>query len=414
MIDPVDAGKMVTLPALLATIRGRITPVQGLERVALTAALGRVLGETVIAPRSLPAWDNAAMDGYAVAAADTGQAEPRRLVLAGRAAAGAPWPGRLLIAGQTVRILTGAPAPAGCAAVVIEEDCLTEANAVVVPAAIKPGSNLRRAGEDVVAGEPVLAAGHRLRPFEIGLLAALGRETITVHRRLRVAICSSGNELREPGTVAGEGAIFDANRYLLHASLQELGCQVTDLGILGDDREHISAALAGAAADHDLLVTSGGMSLSEEDHLKAAFLAAGGEFSAWRAAIKPGKPVGVGHLGPALFLGLPGNPAAVAVLFQLLVRPALGWLSGASDGGAWPRVTVRAAFNLKRVAGRREYLNGQLMTDDDGATAVRLGSRQGSHVLSGLVRAEVLIEIGETVAAVRPGDPVAVLALCPP
>jgi len=405
------------LPALLATLRNQITAVSETEPVALTEALGRVLGQTVSAPRSLPAWDNAAMDGYAVAEAETGQPEPRRLTLVGRAAAGAPWPG-VLSPGQTVRILTGAPAPAGCAAVVVEEDCRAEAGAVLVPAGIKPGSNLRRAGEDVVAGEAVLAAGQRLRPFELGLLAALGLGTVTVYRRLRVAIGSSGNELHEPGSGTAEGpgagAIFDANRYLLRASLQELGCQVTDLGILGDDQAQISAALAGAAGSHDLLVTSGGMSLSEEDHLKAALLAAGGQLTAWRAAIKPGKPVGLGRLGPALFLGLPGNPVAVAVLFQLLVRPALGWLAGANGEGAWPRITVRAAFSLKRKPGRREFLNGHLVTDADGATAVRLDPRQGSHVLSGLVRAEVLVELGETVTTVAPGDPVTVLALAPP
>ncbi len=393
------------LPQLLATV----TPVTGTETVPLATALGRVLAEPVTAATAIPPWDNAAMDGYAVAAADLQPACETTLPVSARIAAGHPAQAELP-SGQAARIFTGAPIPARADAVVMQEHCRAGEGVVTLPAGVVAGTNIRRAGDDLARGAVALQARRRLGPVDLGLAAAAGVSRLTVRRRLRVALVSTGDELREPGHGSTPGTLHDSNRYTLLGLLQQLGCETTDLGILPDQPAIIAEALARAAQSHDALITSGGMSVGEEDHLKAALVAAGGQIDQWRLAIKPGKPVGVGTLGPALFLGLPGNPAAVAVTFLLVARPLLLRLNGADDQ-PWPRLRATASFHYARAPGRREYLAAILDGDSGSEARVSLSGRQGSHILSTLAAADVLVELPEDCVAVRPGDSVTVLPL---
>ena len=396
------------LPQLLAGV----VPVAGVESVALAAALGRVLAEPVIAVMDVPPWDNAAMDGYAVALGDLQPGSETTLPVTARVAAGHPLAGALA-AGHAARIFTGAPLPAGADTVVMQEHCRAGDGVVTLPAGLVAGANVRRAGDDLRRGAVVLPAGVRLGPVDLGLAAAAGAGRLTVRRRLRVAVFSTGDELREPGQIMTPGTQHDSNRYTLLGLLGQLGCEVTDLGILPDRPAAIAKALADAADDHDALITSGGMSVGEEDHLRAAVASAGGRLDQWRLAIKPGKPVGVGALGRTLFIGLPGNPAAVVVTFLLVARPLLHRLSGA-EAAPWPRLRAPAAFEYRRAPGRREYLAARLECDADGKASVALFGRQGSHILSTLAAADLLVELPEDCAGVRPGDMVSALPLFRP
>ncbi len=405
-----EHGRLTGIDEALPRMLEAVTPIAGTETAPLSEALGRVLAEPLVARVTAPPWNNSAMDGYAMAAADLSTTGETLLAVIGRSAAGHPFPGRVG-PGQAVRILTGAPMPEGADTVAAQEDCRIEGHGVIAPPG-RPGTHVRRAGEDMRAGDPLLPAGRSLRPYDLGLAAAAGVSRVLVHRRPRVALFSVGAELREPGKTLEAGAIFDANRYTLIGLLEDARCAVTDLGILPDRRDAITAALARAASSHDAVVTSGGMSVGDEDHLKAAMTEAGGTLDQWRLAIKPGKPVGVGRIGGALFLGLPGNPAAVAVTFRMIARPLLRRLSGASaEETADARLHVRADFELTRPPGRREFLTGRLITGADGATMVRPLPRQGSHLLSGFVAADALIELRETATTVTRGDLVSITPL---
>ena len=396
------------LPHLLAAV----TPITGTESVPLASAFGRILAEPVVAATAIPPWDNAAMDGYAVAAADIRPDRESTLPVFARIAAGHPTTAGLP-SGHAARIFTGAPIPAGADTVVMQEHCRTGAGMITLPAGIVAGTNVRRAGDDLARGSVALPAGRRLGPVELGLAAAAGASRLTVHRRLRVAVLSTGDELREPGLGGVPGTLHDSNRYTLLGLLEQLTCETTDLGILPDRPDVIAGVLAHAAVTHDALITSASMSVGDEDHLRAALTAAGGRIDQWRLAIKPGKPVGVGTLGRTLFIGLPGNPAAVVVTFLLVARPLLLRLGGA-ENEVWPRMRASAGFHYSRTPGRREYLSACLNQDGDGEISVSLSGRQGSHILSALAAADVLIELPEDCAVVRPGDPLTVLPLCPP
>jgi molybdopterin molybdotransferase len=268
---------------------------------------------------------------------------------------------------------------------------------------IRQGANRRRAGDDVRAGEIVLRAGTRLRPQEIGLAASLGRTGLELFRPLRVALLSTGDEVREPGQALPEGAIYDANRYALAALLRGLGCAVTDLGILPDRLDRIRDALADAADGHDLLLTSGGMSTGEEDHVKAAVEALG-SLHFWRLAIKPGRPVALGQVGRVPLLGLPGNPVAVMVTFLLFARPLILQLAGVSAAAAMPQsFRVRAGFDHRKKEGRREYLRARLGRDAEGRPVALKFPREGAGILSSMVAADGLVELGEDVVRLTAG-----------
>ncbi|MEI7605969.1 MAG: gephyrin-like molybdotransferase Glp [Rhodospirillaceae bacterium] len=405
-------AKPARLARVLPDLLALVTPIAAVETVPLAAALGRVLAEPVRATLDVPPWDNAAMDGYAVALGDLQHGGETTLPVAARVAAGHPL-SAALPPGHAARIFTGAPMPAGADTVVMQEHCRAGDRVVTLPAGTAIGANVRRAGDDLRAGAVALPAGRRLGPVDLGLAAAAGASRLVVRRRPRVAVFSTGDELREPGAPLPPGSLNDSNRYTLLGLLGQMGCAVTDLGILPDRPEVIAEALAAAAECHDALVTSGGMSVGEEDHIRAAVAASGGRVDHWRLAIKPGKPVGVGRVGKALFLGLPGNPAAVVVTFLLVARPLLQRLSGAEEEG-WPRFAAAATFHHNRAPGRREYLAARLECNATGAASVSLPGRQGSHILSAIAAADVLVELPEDSAGVRPGDMVAVLPLLRP
>lgn len=393
-------GPMMAVEPALALLAGRVGPVTATETVPLADALGRVLAADLVAPFNVPPHDNAAVDGYAVFFDDLAADTPTVLPVTARVAAG-QWFGRPAVRREAVRIFTGAPMPAGMDTVFMQEDCRSDGRSVTLPPGIRRGVNRRLAGEDVREGSVVLAVGRRLRPEDIALAASLGHAVLDVRCRLRVAVFSTGDELRQPGQALEPGAVYDANRFALIALLTRLGCAVTDLGILPDRFETIRDALAEAAASHDALITSGGMSTGEEDHVKPA-VEANGRLDFWRLAIKPGRPVALGRVRDAVFIGLPGNPVAVVVTFLRIARPILLRLMGAAD--ETPRaIPVRSGFAHKKKPGRREFLRGSLTRADDGALEATKYPRDGAGVLSSLVDSEGLIELPEDLARVEPG-----------
>jgi molybdopterin molybdotransferase len=399
-------GELMTLDEARALIAERISPVPEPESVPLLAADGRVLAQAVVAPLPLPPFANAAVDGYAVRFADLRPEGDTVLSVKGRAAAGAAT-SPLVVGGAAVRIFTGAPMPTGLDTVFMQEDVRMDRDRVVLPAGLKPGANRRLAGEDAPAGARVLAPGRRLSPEDLSLLAALGFDAVTVRRRLRVAVFSTGNEICEPGAPLKEAGIYDANRFLLQALLARLSCAVTDLGILPDDPAILRAALAGAANAHDLIVTSGGVSTGEEDHVKAAVEALGA-LAFWRLGIKPGRPVALGVVAGAAFIGLPGNPVAVFVTFVHVARALLARLSGEAFEPpiAWP---VRAGFGYRKKEGRREYVRVRLGRAADGALEARKHPREGAGVITSLTETDGLAELPEAVTRVEPGDAIGFL-----
>lgn len=394
-----DAGKnMMSVEQALELLADRVAPRPRVEERPLAQCLGRVLAEDVVSPLNVPPHDNSAMDGYAFTAATL--PEDGRLRLIGRSAAGHPFPGTVG-PGECIRILTGAVVPDSVDCVAMQEDCTIDGDFVVVANRPKSGANCRRAGEDVAQGAVVLKAGTRLRPQEVGLAAAVGRARLKVHAPLRAAVFSTGDEINLPGTALPPGGIYDSNRYTACGLLQSIGIEVTDLGILPDDRAAIIAALDKAALDHDVILTSGGVSVGDEDHVKAAVEALG-SLHFWRLAIKPGKPVALGDIKGATFIGLPGNPVAVMVVFLLLARPLLLRLMGAADTRP-ATIPVRADFSFRHKPGRREWLRARVVERDGQLWAEKFVS-ESSGVLSSMVWAEGLVAVPEECGDVVPGD----------
>lgn len=385
-------SELMPLDKALAILRLRVSPIAEPEWVPLTGALGRVLAEDIVAETDVPPHDNVAVDGYAAFFEDLNPDGETRLPVTGRVAAGHPLQ-RPARRGEALRVFTGAPMPEGPDTVFFEEDCTEAAGTVCLPDGIKQGANRRFRGEDVKAGTTIVPAGRRLRAQEIGLAASVGRQRLSVRRALRVAVFSTGDEIRDPGAPATPGCIYDANRYAVMAMLSGLGCDVTDLGILADRFETIRDALAGAATDHDVLITSGGMSLGEEDHIAAAVRALG-RLHAWRLAIKPGRPVAFGQVEEAAFVGLPGNPVAAMVTFMLLARPLIFLLLGRTDFEP-VRFPVRADFTMKKKRGRREWVRARLVEGKDGGLAVQRFAASGAGILTSMVASDGLVELAE-------------------
>lgn len=401
--------RLLSVEEAVTEFRSRLAVVAEPETVSLAAAEDRFLAEDLVADRSVPPHANAAVDGYAVHFDDQSPGAATTLPVAGRAAAGHPLgrPGRR---GEAIRIFTGAPLPAGPDTVVMQEDCAVVGDRVTLPPGLRRGAHVRQAGDDIHAGTTVLTAGRRLGPAEIGVAASLGRAALPVRRPLRVAVLSTGDELRQPGMPVTEGQIYDANRFLLAALLRRLGCDVADHGIVQDRADAVRSALTAAAAEADAIVTSGGVSVGDEDHVKAALEAAGGRLHHWRLAIKPGKPVALGQVGGVPLLGLPGNPVAAMVTFLLVARPLLLHLAGAEPLPP-RRFPVAAGFAHAKKPGRREFLRATLETGPSGALVARRHGRDGAGTLSSLAGAEGLVELPEDSVGVAPGDPVAYIPL---
>ncbi len=376
----------------------------GVETVPLAGAVGRVLAADVTAPLDLPPEDNSAVDGYAVRWDDLAAAAPTYLPLHGRSPAGAA--PALLPRGQAERIFTGAALPEGADTVLMQEDCTATPDGVILPPGSRRGANRRLAGENIARGSLAAAAGRRLTPADVGLLAALGFATAEVRRRLRVAVFSTGDELAMPPAPLRPGQIYDANRPLLLALLSRLAVVVSDGGLLPDDAARTREALAAAARDADLVITSGGVSAGEEDHVRAAIEALGA-IRFWKVAMKPGKPVALGRIGDVPLLGLPGNPVAALVTFAAVGRPLLDRMGGA-DHVPPPRFPVRVGFAYRKKAGRREFLPARR----DAEGVARLHRAQGSAILTALTEGNVLLELPETLTVLAEGDTVQAIPFC--
>jgi molybdopterin molybdotransferase len=379
---------MKSLDDALTQLLAQAVPLSGLEQVATFDADGRVLAQDVVSALQVPPQDNSSMDGYAVRCADLSHAG-LALPVSQRIAAGSS--GTVLAAMSVVRIFTGAPIPPGADAVVMQEDCAVQPDGnVQVQNTPQLGQWIRRAGEDVTRGAVVLSQGQRLTPAELGLAASIGMSQLMVARRPRVALFSTGDELVMPGEVAPEhmkpGAIYNSNRFFLKALLVRVGCEVTDLGIVPDQLAATVEALRSAAQSHDMILTSGGVSVGEEDHIKPAVQSLG-QLDLWQIAIKPGKPFAYGRVMDAHFIGLPGNPVSSFVTFLMLVRPFLLKLQGVRDV-APESIAFRADFTWSRGDKRREFLRARR----NAAGGLDLFSNQSAGVLTSAVWGDGLVD----------------------
>ncbi len=379
----------------LALLKERLHPVTGTETVVLAQALGRVLAEDVVAQRANPPLPNSAVDGYGFAG---GLAAGEHVIplMQGRAAAGLAFEGEVP-AGQAIRILTGASLPKGVDTVILEEDVTTDGQAIACRGPLKNGANARRAGEDVEADEVILTAGQKLRPADLALAAATGLSELMVRRPLRVGVLSTGDELVDPGETARPGQIFDANRPMLLSLAAQLGYTSVDLGRVEDDRAVLRARMDSAAQDVDVILTSGGASAGDEDHM-SALLRESGAMQEWRIAVKPGRPLALAVWQGVPVFGLPGNPVAAFVCSLVFACPAMSVLAG----GNWraPQgFQLPAGFSKRKKPGRREYLRARIRTGQ-----VEVFQSEGSGRISGLSWGEGLVELGDGAQEIAPGD----------
>jgi len=392
-------GTLLGVDAALALVAERVHPVVGVETVPLAEAAGRILQADLIAGMDVPPHANSAVDGYAIVHADLASDRDTELPVTGRAAAGHPLD-RVIERGEAIRIFTGAPMPDGADTVMMQEDCTFSGGKVTLKPGIKKGANRRHAGEDVEKGSVALPAGRRLKPVDLGLAAALGHDRLTVFEPLRVALLSTGDEVCEPGIPLPPGAIYDANRVMLASLLRGLGCRVSDLGIRPDHAAALADTLTAAAKEHDLIVTSGGVSTGEEDHVRAAIERLG-RLDFWRLAIKPGRPVALGHIKGVPLIGLPGNPVAAALTFAILGRPLILRLAGAAEEKP-ATFRVRADFSYQKRPGRREYVRASLSRDGDAVVAHKY-PKDGAGILSSIVRTDGFVILDEDADGLQPG-----------
>ncbi|HET7204235.1 MAG TPA: gephyrin-like molybdotransferase Glp [Steroidobacteraceae bacterium] len=407
-VDPCDlpghGHKALPLDEARARMVAAMVPVSGDETVVLGRALGRVLAREVRSTVDVPSHRNSAMDGYALVASDLPATGTASLEIVGTSWAGRPFPSQVQ-RGQCVRIMTGATVPDGTDTVVMQEHVRLDAGRIEVQPGHRAGQNVRPVGEDLRRGELALAAGIALRPAELGLLASLGVGEVTVRRRPRVAIFSTGDELRSTGEDLGPGQIYDSNRYSLHGMLSRLELEVVDLGVIPDTREATLRALETAAAQADAIITSGGVSVGEADYVTET-LQRHGRFGFWKVAMKPGKPIAFGQFGKAWFFGLPGNPVSVMVTFYQLVQPALRALAGVV--APEPPILVRAACEtrLRKKPGRLEFQRGVLSRLPAGGYTVRSTGHQGAGVLRSMSEANCFIVLPPEQGHVEPGTDV--------
>jgi molybdopterin molybdotransferase len=379
--------------------------------VPIRSALGRVLARDIVSPINVPAHDNSAMDGFALRGSDLLVDAPTALDVVGTGFAGQAVGGEVL-AGQCVRIMTGAVMPAGLDTVVPQEFTKAQDGKVLIPpGVVRPGDNRRLVGEDLSVGEAALRAGRVLRPADIGMLASLGQAEVPVTRRLRVAFFSTGDELRSIGEPLDEGCVYDSNRYTLWAMLQRLGVEVLDMGVVRDDPAALEQAFRSAAENADAVITSGGVSVGEADHTKQV-MARLGEVLFWRIAMRPGRPMAIGRIESAgrsaVLFGLPGNPVAVMVTFYAFVRDALLRMSGATPQ-ALPMLRAASVTPLRKKPGRTEYQRGIVTAGADGTWQVAITGSQGSGILRSMSEANGLVVLSHAQGDVAAGELVDVL-----
>jgi molybdopterin molybdotransferase len=392
---PVDRARVL--------IRQFLTPVTNVERVHIRFALDRVLAEDVISPLDVPGHDNSAMDGWAVRFADLAPDRDTALKRIGESFAGAPYAG-WVGPGETVRIFTGAVIPGGADTVVMQERAREAAGVVTIArsAVAKAGINRRLAGEDLKRGSAVFRKGQPLRPAELGMLASLGINEIGVYRRLRVAFFSTGDELRSIGQPLAAGQIYDSNRYTLYGMLTRINCDVVDMGVVPDDPDALEGAFVTAAANADVVITSGGVSVGEADFVKP-LLDKLGEVLFWKIAMKPGRPLACGRIGSAHFFGLPGNPVSVMMTFYEFVRDALLVLQGRANVAPAPTFKATLAAPIRKAPGRTEFQRGILSLGANGNWDVRTTGDQGSGILSSMSQANCFIVLDAATGDVAAG-----------
>lgn len=385
----------------------QIVAVRGTEKVALRAALGRVAARDIVSPIDVPAHTNAAVDGYAVAAAALPRAGTKEFRVVGTALAGRPFAGAIG-RDECVHVMTGAPMPAGTDAVIFQEQARCAGDRIAVEADVRRERNVRAAGEDLARGGVALPAGKRIGPAELGLVASLGLPEVPVYRRPRVAFFSTGDELRALGEPLGPGLIYDSNRYTLYGMLTALGVELLDMGVVPDDAACVERAFTDASTLADAVISTGGVSVGEADYIKQT-LAALGAVDFWQVAMRPGRPFAFGRLGAAAFFGLPGNPVAVMVTFYQFVQPALRRLMGEAPPGPPPTFRARSLSRLKTRIGRTELIRGVFERDPQGALVVCSTGSQGSGILSSMSAANCFIVLPPESAGAEPGDDVDVL-----
>ncbi len=407
-----DVAEPALLPVSVAQQRlfESLKPLTTVERVSIDDALFRVLSEGVVSPMDVPAQANSAMDGYALSSASIPSTGEASLTVVGTAWAGRPYKSEIRV-GECVRIYTGAIMPAGADTVVIQEHVRAADDKIDIDSDVTAAKNVRMAGEDVEAGQEILAKGRSLQAADIGVMASLGIKSVNVFRRLKVAFFTTGDELQslelhKPGDSLAPGMLFDSNRHTLAAMLKTLHVEIVDLGIVRDNEEDTRQALLKASELADLIVTSGGVSAGDADFVTRAFHDLG-DVSFWKLAMRPGRPLAYGNIGEAAFFGLPGNPVAVMVTFLQFVQPALRFLSGNTDVFAM-EIPARCLSKLRKSPGRVEYQRGVIGLDENGELVVESTGKQGAGRLSSMSRANCLIIIAAEKDGVMPGDKVMV------
>lgn len=392
---------LMPIDEALDLLQQKANPLQETELIDLVDANGRVLAESIVSTINVPPHDNSAMDGYAVRYGDFDKQDNQPFEISQRICAGDI--GAPLKARAVARIFTGAPIPEGADTVIMQERCIVSNGTMTSGKLIKKGSNIRRAGEDIAIGDTLLCAGHQLKPQDMGLIASVGIGSVPVYRRLRVGIFFTGDELQEPDTILGAGKIYNANRYILRGLLENLNCDIVDLGIIEDSLEATQQAMLNAAEQTDLVMTSGGVSVGEEDYVRVA-LELLGQLEMWRINIKPGKPFTFGRVGYTPFLGLPGNPVSVFATFALFARPYI--LAKQNSNNAQAQFfQIAANFNWDKKGTRCEYLRVRLIKDQSGKETLNLYPHQGSGVLSSVSWANGLVMIPPE-TTVQKGDKV--------
>ena len=401
-----DENETGLLPVAVAfeRLRERVKPISDQQTVGIRAALGRVLAEDIVSPIDVPSYINSAMDGYAMRAADIPHNGTSSLDVVDTAWAGRPADAAVL-AGQCVRIMTGAMMPAGADTVVIQEHVAVEGNRIVIDSEVEAGRNVRQAGEDVGKGDVVLSKGTLVRAAQLGLLASLGVDQVPVVRTPVVAYFTTGDELRSldehAGEALGPGELFDSNRYTLFGMLSQLGVEINDIGVVRDTPEATREAFLTASKSADLVITSGGVSAGEADYVTET-LRELGDVAFWKLAMRPGRPLASGRVGDALFFGLPGNPVAVMITFYEFVQPAIRRLMGCDELFS-PTVRVPCATRLKKSPGRTEYQRG-VFENIDGVMSVRTTGKQGAGRLSSMSAANCIIVLPPEASTIEPGD----------
>ena len=406
--DDYDPNSMPVAKAR-AFIQQFLTPLSGIVRLPIRSALGRVLAQDLTSPVNVPAHRNSAMDGWALRCADLEANGTATLTEIGASFAGEPFAGNVA-KGQCVRIFTGGVVPEGADSIVMQERATASGKNISIAPGVKKGQHVRHPGEDLQQGAIALAKGRILRPAELGLLASLGIGDVAVYRPLRVAFFSTGDELRSIGSTLGAGQIYDSNRYTLYGMLVRLGCEVMDMGVVRDEPGLLEQAFKDAAANADVVITSGGVSVGEADFVKQ-LMEKLGEVVFWKIAMKPGRPLAYGKIGGAHFFGLPGNPVSVMVTFYQFVREALLTLQGVAPVPPLPMLKAVCTSAIKKAPGRTEFQRGVLSADTNGVWSVRTTGEQGSGILKSMSDANCFIILDDHVGNVAAGAVVDVQVL---